>query len=124
MASLFPFRALRPRPAEAARIAAVPYDVVNTDEARQLAKGDALSFLHVSRAEIDLPPSTDPYSAGVYARAARNFEALETTSLVREGEPSVYFYRQQMGGHSQVGVAACFSLDEYDRDIVKKHERT
>src|SRR5438094_1768649 len=88
MATLHPFRALRPRPADAARVAAVPYDVVNTDEARALAEGNPLSFLRVSRAEIELPAGTDPYAAEVYARAARNFSALRETTLVLDEEPS------------------------------------
>ncbi len=124
MARLFPFRALRPRPADAARIAAVPYDVVTTDEARTLAADNPLSFLRVSRAELELPPATDPYSDAVYDRAAANFDKLKKTALVTEGEPSVYFYRLRMGSHEQVGLAACYSLDEYDRDVIKKHERT
>ena len=110
--------------ANAPRIAAVPYDVVSTDEARALADGNPLSFLRVSRAEIELPAGTDPYSDAVYQRAAANFAALRRTSLVVEDEPSVYFYRLRMGAHEQTGLAACFSLDEYDRDIIKKHERT
>ena len=124
MATLIPFRALRPRPSEAARIAAVPYDVVSTDEARALADGNPLSFLRVSRAELELPASADPYAETVYQRAAANFAALKTSSLVVEDEPSVYFYRLRMGAHTQTGLAACFSIDEYDRDIIKKHERT
>jgi uncharacterized protein (DUF1015 family) len=124
MATLHPFKALRPAPAFAAAIAAVPYDVVNTDEARALADGNPLSFLHVSRAEIELPAGTDPYSDAVYERAARNFAALRERSLVIEHEPSVYFYRLRMGDHVQTGLAACFSIDEYDRDVIKKHERT
>jgi uncharacterized protein (DUF1015 family) len=124
MAKLFPFRALRPTPDAAASIAAVPYDVVNTEEARALAVGNANSFLHVSRAEIDLPPGADPYADAVYERAAQNFSALRERALVLEDEPSVYFYRLQMGSHVQTGLAACFSIDEYDRDVIKKHERT
>jgi uncharacterized protein (DUF1015 family) len=124
MALLHPFRALRPEPRHAAQVAAVPYDVVNTDEARALAEGNPLSFLRVSRAEIELPPSTDPHSEAVYARAAANFTRLRGEALVVETEPSVYFYRLRMESHAQTGVAACFSIDEYDRDIIKKHERT
>src|SRR5690242_11640733 len=123
MATLHPFRALRPRPGDASKIAAVPYDVVSTSEARSLADGNPLSFLRVSRAELELPPSNDPYAAAVYERAAQNFAKLRER-LDLEGEPSVYFYRLRMGSHSQTGIAACFSLDEYDRDIIKKHERT
>jgi uncharacterized protein (DUF1015 family) len=124
MATLYPFRALRPRPAHAAHIAAVPYDVVSTEEARALAKDHPLSFLHVSRAEIDFPPDTNPYSDLVYQRAADNFSTLRDAALVLEDEPSVYFYRLKMGDHEQLGLAACYSIDEYDRDVIKKHERT
>src|ERR1700674_5690348 len=124
MASLYPFRALRPRPSDAARIAAVPYDVVTAAEARQLAEGQPLSFLRVSRAEIELPDGTDPYSDAVYRRASENFSQLKNTALVVEEAPSVYFYRLRMGLHEQIGLAACFSLDEYDRGLIKKHERT
>ena len=124
MATLRPFRALRPRPSDASRIAAVPYDVVNTEEARALARDNPLSFLHVSRAEIDLPPGTDPYDDAVYERAAMNLDALKKDALVLEDEPSVYFYRLRMGTHEQTGIAGCYSLDEYDRDVIKKHERT
>jgi len=97
MATLQPFRAMRPRPPSAARIAAVPYDVVTVDQARALAADNPLSFLRVSRAELELPPGTDPYSAAVYQRAAQNFEKLKESSLVIEDEPSVYFYRLRMG---------------------------
>jgi len=125
MAALSPFRALRPVPAAAERVAAVPYDVVNTAEARELALGNPLSFLHVSRPEIDLPPGTDPHTASVYERAARNFAELQANApLVVEETPSLYVYRLRMGGHQQIGVAGCFSLHEYDHHVVKKHEHT
>ena len=124
MASLYPFRALRPRPAEAAAVAAVPYDVVNTDEARALAGGNPLSFLRVSRAEIDLPAGTNPYSKDVYERAAQNFDTLRKSALVVEDAPSLYLYRLRTGTHEQTGIAACYSLDEYDSGAIKKHERT
>jgi uncharacterized protein (DUF1015 family) len=124
MAVVHPFRALRPRPAEAARVAAVPYDVVNTEEARTLAGDNPLSFLRVSRAELELPADTDPYSAAVYDRAVANFKRLKEAALVIEDEPALYLYRLRMGNHQQLGLAGCFSLDEYDRDIIKKHERT
>ena len=124
MATLQPFRALRPKPADAARIAAVPYDVVSTDEARALAEGNPQSFLRVSRPELELPNGADPYAAGIYQRAKDNFTALRDNSLVLEDEPSVYFYRLRMDRHTQTGLAACFSLEEYDRDVIKKHERT
>jgi uncharacterized protein (DUF1015 family) len=123
MATLIPFRALRPTTATAAKIAAVPYDVVNTEEARALAAGNPLSFLHVSRAEIDLPADTDPHADSVYDRAVANFKTLRS-SLVVEDQASLYFYRLRMGDHAQLGLAACFAIEEYDRDVIKKHERT
>ncbi len=125
MAIIRPFRALRPTSANVARIAAVPYDVVNTEEAKAKADGNPLSFLHVSRAEIDLPPDTDPYCDAVYAKARENFDHLRREApLVQEAQPAVYFYRLIMGGHGQTGLVACYSVDEYDRDLIKKHERT
>jgi uncharacterized protein (DUF1015 family) len=124
MATLHPFRALRPRPADAARVSAVPYDVVTTEEARALADGNPLSFLRVSRAEIDLPPGVDPYAPAVYDRAVQNFCRMKDSVLTLEPQPSVYFYRLRGGGHEQTGIAACFSLDEYDGGVIKKHERT
>jgi uncharacterized protein (DUF1015 family) len=125
MASIHPFRALRPAPASAPAVSSVPYDVVSADEARELTAGNPLSFLHVTRSEIDLPPGTDPYSSQVYARARENFEALRTRApLMVDVEPSLYLYRLDMAGHVQTGIAGCFSLDEYDSDIIKKHERT
>jgi uncharacterized protein (DUF1015 family) len=125
MAVLAPFRALRPAPSAAARVAAVPYDVVNADEARALAADNPLSFLHVSRAEIDCPRDIDPYSDTVYTTAVENFDRLKREApLVVEDTASLYVYRLRMGEVTQTGVAACFSLDEYDRDVIKKHERT
>jgi uncharacterized protein (DUF1015 family) len=125
VATLRPFQALRPGRERAPDVAAVPYDVVSTAEARALAAGNPWSFLHVSRAEIDLPEGTDSYSEDVYRRAAENFERLRRESpLTRESEPSLYLYRLRTGGHEQTGIAATFSLDEYDSDVVRKHERT
>lgn len=125
MSALYPFRALRPDPKVAARVASVPYDVVNTAEAKALADHNPLSFLRVTRAEIDLPPETNPYDARVYDQAVRNFEALKREApLLIEDDPSLYVYRLRMGNHTQTGVAGCFSLDEYGRGLVKKHEKT
>ncbi len=125
MAFISPFRALRPTPAVAARVAAVPYDVVNTDEARQLADRNPLSFLHVSRAEIGLPTGVDPYADEVYAAAKRNFDRLISEApLVVEDEPKLYFYRLRTGDHVQTGLAAGYSVQEYEADIIKKHEKT
>ncbi len=125
MATLRAFRALRPTPAAAPRVAAVPYDVVDVEEARALAAGNPLSFLHVSRAEIDLPPGTDPHSDAVYQLAAARYQALKREApFVQEADASVYLYRLQADGHQQTGIAACYSLDDYDKDVIKKHERT
>jgi uncharacterized protein (DUF1015 family) len=125
MAIIRPFRALRPLPTAVAQVSAVPYDVVSTEEAHRLAVGNPLSFLHISRAEIGLPAGTDPHSDAVYNRALENFNQLRNSApLIIEAVPSVYFYRLRMGSHQQTGLAACYSVDEYERDLIKKHERT
>jgi len=125
MAVIRPFNALRPEASRAAQVAAVPYDVVNTEEARALASGNPWSFLHVSRPEIDLPDGTPIYSDEVYAQAVRNFQQLKKECpLEVEATPSLYLYRLIMGDQEQMGVVACCSVDEYDRDIIRKHERT
>lgn len=125
MSAIYPFAALRPAPKAAAAVASVPYDVVNSEEARALAEGNPLSFLRVSRPEIELPPGTDPHGDTVYDLAARNFTRLkELAPLVVEEVASLYVYRLHMGAHVQSGVAACFSIDEYDRGLIKKHEKT
>ncbi|MGD9902961.1 MAG: DUF1015 domain-containing protein [Vicinamibacterales bacterium] len=125
MSVIAPFAALRPTPATVGRVAAVPYDVVNSAEAAALAEGEPLSFLRVSRPEIECPPGTPIYSDAVYARAADNFDRLRRAApLVVEDAPSVYVYRLTMGGHVQTGVAAAFSVDEYAGGLIKKHEKT
>ncbi len=125
MAKLTPFRALRPTPQGAPQVSSVPYDVVNTEEARELAAGNPLSFLHVTRAEIDLPAATDPHSDAVYALARRNLETLRRAApLEVEAEPALYLYRLKMGEHVQTGVAGTWSVDEYENDLIKKHEKT
>jgi uncharacterized protein (DUF1015 family) len=125
VAIIRPFRALRPPAERAKAVASVPYDVVNTEEARQLAEGNPLSFLHVSRPEIDLPLGTDLYSEAVYGKALENFLALiKTCPLQTEQTASLYLYRLVMGEHQQVGVVACCAVDEYDANSIRKHERT
>jgi uncharacterized protein (DUF1015 family) len=125
MATIRAFQAQRPLKEKAAQVSAVPYDVVNTTEARELAKGNPLSFLHVSRSEIDLPDGTDAHSDEVYDKAKENFEKLKAAApLFVEETPSLYVYRLRMGEHHQTGIACCCSIDEYDSDIVRKHERT
>lgn len=125
MATIRGFRAERPPKEKAELVSAVPYDVVNTEEARRLAADNPLSFLHVSRPEIDLPDGTDIYSDAVYQKAAENFDKLKSAApLSAEASKSVYVYRLRMGEHEQTGIAACCSVDEYDTDIIRKHERT
>jgi uncharacterized protein (DUF1015 family) len=125
VATIRPFNALRPQADRAPQVAAVPYDVVNTEEARALVSGNRWSFLHVSRPEVDLPSGTPPYSDEVYAKAADNFARLiRDCPLVVEEMPSLYLYRLIMGDHEQIGVVACCSVDEYDNGVIRKHERT
>jgi len=125
MAVIRPFRAVRPDPAAAPRVAAVPYDVVDTGEARALAGGNPLSFLHVSRAEIDLPSGIDPHDDVVYRAAAERYRALKRDApFMHEAEPALYLYHLDADGHGQTGIAACYSLAEYDGNVIKKHERT
>ena len=125
MSSIRPFRALRPEPAQAALVSAVPYDVVTAAEAAALADGNPLSYLRVSRAEIELPPDTDHYADIVYATAAANFARLRAAApLVVEEVPTLYFYRLRTGSHTQTGIAATFSVDEYERGVIVKHEKT
>ena len=125
MATLKPFSALRPAPEKAAAVAAVPYDVVSTAEARALARDNPLCFLHVSRPEIDLPNGTDPYSDAVYAKASEAFETVKREApLSLEDRPTLYVYRLRRGEHAQTGVAGVCSIDEYDADVIRKHERT
>jgi uncharacterized protein (DUF1015 family) len=125
LAIVKPFRALRPLPEQAAAVASVPYDVVNTEEARALAGDNPLSFLRVSRPEIEMPDATDPYSDEVYRRAASNFDRLISSApLIIEDDPSLYLYRLRLGDREQTGLVACCSIDEYDDDIIRKHERT
>jgi len=125
VADIRPFQALRPSAERADQVASVPYDVVNTEEARSLAAGNPLSFLHVSRPEIELPDGIDPYSDPVYRKAVDNFERLiRDCPLETEESASIYLYRLIMGDHEQIGVVACCSVDEYDQDLIRKHERT
>jgi uncharacterized protein (DUF1015 family) len=119
------FSALRPPAERAQEVASVPYDVVNTDEARALAANNPLSFLHVSRPEIDLPEGIDTHSDPVYRKAVENFEKLKKDCpLVTEETSSLYLYRLIMGDHEQIGVVACCSVEEYDQGLIRKHERT
>jgi uncharacterized protein (DUF1015 family) len=125
VAVIRPFSGLRPESKRVSHVASVPYDVINTNEARALAADNPLSFLHVSRPEIDMPEGTDTHSDPVYRRALENFEKLiKDCPLVTEKIPSLYLYRLIMGEHEQIGVVACCSVDEYDQGLIRKHERT
>ncbi len=125
MATLKPFAALRPRPDLAAQICELPYDVMSSEEARQMAAGNPLSFLHVSKPEIDLPPATDIYAPEVYARGRANFQKLiDQGALKQDAQAGFYLYRQIMGRHMQVGLVAAASCEEYLSGIIKKHEFT
>jgi len=116
---------LVPAPQYVEEVAAVPYDVVDRAEAAALAAGKPHSLLHVDRAEIDLPVEVDPYAEAVYARARENFLRLQAEGvLVREAVPAVYFYRQTMGRHSQTGLIAGCHIEDYEGDVIKKHEKT
>ena len=120
-----PFRGLRPAAHHAADVAAPPYDVLNSDEARQRANGKPWSFLHISKAEIDLPPATDPYAAEVYAKAAENLQRMiEAGILLRDSRDCYYAYQIQMGEHVQTGFVATASVAAYDTGRIKKHEFT
>ena len=125
MATLKPFAALRPKPELAAEICELPYDVMSSDEARTMAAGKPLSFLHVSKPEIDLPAGTDLYSPEVYVKGAENFQKLIAQGALKQDEkPNFYLYRQVMGKHAQVGLVAAASCEEYLANIIKKHEFT
>jgi uncharacterized protein (DUF1015 family) len=125
MAQVKPFPALRPKAELAASICELPYDVMSSEEARQIAAGNPLSFLHVSKPEIDLPAGTDLYSPEVYAKGRENFQRMIASgALVQDRKPAFYLYRQIMGAHSQLGLVAVASCDDYLKGIVKKHELT
>ncbi len=119
------FQGLRPAGKFVEQVACVPYDVVDTKEALALAEGNPFSLLHVDRAEIDLPPETDIHSEEVYQKARANFQKLQEDGvLVREPEPCVYLYRQRMGAHSQTGFVCVSHIEDYENDLIKKHEKT
>src|SRR5690606_7039705 len=120
-----PFAGLRPVPEYAADVIAPPYDVLNSAEARVVAAGNPWSFVHISKAEIDLPEDTDPYDPSVYAKAAENLrDMVERGVLMRDDQPCYYVYRLMMGDHSQTGLVAAASVADYDSNRVRKHEFT
>ena len=125
MSLIKPFRAWRPRPDQAEQVASPPYDVLSSEEAREVAASNPLSFLHVVKPEIDLEPGVDLYSDAVYAKGAENLQKLKDDGvLIREDRPALYLYRQRMGDHVQTGLVTGASVDEYEADLIKKHEHT
>jgi len=120
-----PFNAVFPTPSDASRVASVPYDVVNREEARSHASKHEDSFMRVVRSEVDFPDDHSPYGNAVYAKARENYEALLANgSLQKDEEPGLYLYRQCMGEHQQVGLVACCHVDDYNNNLIKKHENT
>ncbi len=125
MAVIRPFKALRPAKEVAHLVASVPYDVVNREEAAELAKDNPLSFLRVTRSEIELPAETDPYDKIVYEKAKENLERLKKEApLIQDEEDAFYVYKLTMGEQTQVGIAATFSVEDYDNNVILKHEKT
>ncbi len=125
MSLIRPFAALRPFPGRAADVAAPPYDVLNTEEARKRAVGRPWSFLHISKPEIDLPAETDPHDPGVYRRGAGNLRHMLADGVLRrDKKPHYYFYQLNMGAHTQTGLVAVASVEAYDRNRIRKHEFT
>ena len=125
MAVFKPFKALRPTEEYASRVAALPYDVMNSEEAREMVKGNPYSFLHVDKAEIDLEKGVDLYSDEVYKKAKENLEALEKDGIMKQDEKKCfYIYRQIMNGREQTGLVGCASIDDYINNQIKKHELT
>lgn len=120
-----PFKAVRPMPAYAEKVAALPYDVMNSEEAREKVLDNPYSFLHIDKAEIDLPVGTDLYSDEVYETAAKNLKSLETDEICKQDKsPCFYIYSQTMNGREQTGIVGCASIDDYVNGIIKKHELT
>ena len=125
MASISPFRALRPQPELASQVGSRPYDVMNSQEAREEANGNACSFLHITKSEIDLPPATDVHSQQVYETAKENLENFKQQGILfREQKPCYYIYQLIMNGRAQTGLVCASSVDDYEKDIIKKHEFT
>ncbi|NOX90608.1 MAG: DUF1015 domain-containing protein [Calditrichaeota bacterium] len=125
MATVKPFRGLRPKAELAAKVASPPYDVLNTEEAREMAKDNPYSFLHINKPEIDLPPGTDLYDDSVYAKGKENLDRfIKEGVLIQDEKPCFYVYRQIMGNHQQIGLVAGASVEEYEKNLIKKHELT
>ncbi|HSU49824.1 MAG TPA: DUF1015 domain-containing protein, partial [Segetibacter sp.] len=125
MAKILPFKALRPAAELAPKVASRPYDVLNSKEAKVEAQGNSYSFLHITKSEIDLPETVDIHSKEVYDKAKQNLSAfIQRNVLFRESKPCYYIYELVMNGRSQTGLVCASSLDDYENDIIKKHEFT
>ena len=125
MAVLKPFKAVRPKDDYASQVGALPYDVMNSEEAREMVKDKPYSFLHVDKAEVDLPQGIDIYSAEVYEKAKENLDALSEKGICKQDEkPMLYIYRQIMNGREQTGIVGCTAVDDYINNVIKKHEFT
>lgn len=125
MAIIRPFRAVRPVKEVAHLVASVPYDVVNKEESAELAKGNPISFLRVTRSEIEIDSKVNAYSPEVYKKAKENYTRLKAEApLIQEDKPCLYIYKLIMGEQEQVGIAATFSVEDYNNDVIKKHEKT
>ena len=125
MAILKPFKAVRPKDEYASQVGALPYDVMNSEEAREMVKDKPYSFLHVDKAEVDLPQGIDIYSAEVYEKAKENLNALSEKGICKQDEkPMLYIYRQIMQGREQTGIVGCTAVDDYINNVIKKHEFT
>ncbi|MEZ6062954.1 MAG: DUF1015 family protein [Planctomycetaceae bacterium] len=125
MPRIKPFKALRPADGQAQQVASVPYDVVNREEAAALAAGNPNSFLHVVRPDIDLPPDTNPYADEVYAKGRQNLDRLVSQGILqRDSDDCLFAYRQIMNGVSQTGVVCCCHIDDYENNLILKHEKT
>ena len=125
MAIVKAFKAIRPAADLAEKVAALPYDVMNSEEARQMVVGNPYSFLHVDKAEIDLDPSIDLYDKRVYEKARDNLYKMVTDGVyIQDEKPCLYIYKQVMNGRAQIGIVACASIDDYMNNIIKKHELT
>ena len=125
MAVFRPFNAIRPREDKASLVASLPYDVMDSAEAKKYVEGNPLSFMHVDKAEVDMPEGINIYDESVYLKAKENLEKLEADGvLLKDEKPCFYIYRQVMNGRAQTGLVGCAAIDDYNNNVIKKHELT
>ncbi|MEO6456605.1 MAG: DUF1015 domain-containing protein, partial [Ginsengibacter sp.] len=125
MVTIIPFKALRPEQQYTKQVASKPYDVLTSSEAKIESQGNPNSFLHITKSEIDLPETTDPHSQIVYDKAKQNLDAfISRNILFTENKACYYIYQLIMNGHNQTGLVCCSSVDDYEKDLIKKHEFT